>query len=99
MLLSIYDYKIEKTLKKLNHLAEAPVDKRLKSNLPFTLYITSAQKEWLEPYMTFLHNEKLVYVSLMREDHPLEGRSQDELVPVRLVPLPGLWASNEQKKA
>lgn len=96
---SIFDYKTEKTLKELNHLAGAPVAKRLKNNQPFTLHLTPAQKERLEPLMAFLHNERLVYVSLMREDHSLEAYSNKEIIPVRLVPLPGLWAYNEQTEA
>lgn len=99
MLRSIFDYKLAKTLKELNRLAGAPVDKRLKNNEPFTLHITPSEGEQLEPHMAFLHNERLVYVSLMREEYSLKAYRKDELVPVRLVPLPGLWASNEQKEA
>ncbi|SDW84892.1 hypothetical protein SAMN05421781_2527 [Marinococcus luteus] len=100
MLQSIFDYKLTKTLKELNRLAGAPVDKRLKNNEPFTLHITPSEGERLEPHMAFLHNERLVYVSLMREEYSLKAYRKDELVPVRLVPLPGLRAaSNEQKEA
>ncbi|WP_022795179.1 hypothetical protein [Marinococcus halotolerans] len=99
MLRSMFDYKTEKTLKEFNHLAGAPVDKRLKSNQPFTLHLTPAQTERLESDMAFLHNERLVYVSLMREGDSLEAYSKDEIIPVRLVPLPGLWESKERKEA
>lgn len=99
MLRSIFDYKLAKTLKELNRLAGAPVDKRLKNNEPFTLHVTPTERERLEPHMAFLHNERFVYVSLMREGNSLEAYSKDELVPVRLVPLPALWASNERKEA
>lgn len=99
MLRSIFDYKTEKTLKELNHLAGAPVDRRLKSNQPFTLHLTPAQTERLKSHMAFLHNERLVYVSLMREEASLEAYSKDEIIPVRLVPLPGLWKLKERREA
>lgn len=99
MLRNMFDYKTEKTLKELNHLAGAPVDKRLKSNQPFTLHLTPAQTKRLESLMAFLHNERLVYVSLMREGYTLEAYSKEEIIPVRLVPLPGLWKYQEQTEA